>query len=101
MKSTVVISDLQAPYHDEKAVDAIAKFIKWYKPDNVVSVGDEIDLPQISRWEEGRGGEWKYDLGKHRDITVEILKKLQVRISLAVTTQIVYTIRLIIRLQDY
>lgn len=79
MKSTVVISDLQAPYHDEKAVDAIAKFIKWYKPDNVVSVGDEIDLPQISRWEEGRGGEWKYDLGKHRDITVEILKKLQVQ----------------------
>ena len=79
MKSTVVISDLQAPYHDEKAVDAIAKFIKWYKPDNVVSVGDEIDLPQISRWEEGRSGEWKYDLGKHRDITVEILKKLQVQ----------------------
>jgi predicted phosphodiesterase len=79
VKSVVVISDLQAPYHDEKAVNAIASFIKWYKPSSVVSVGDEIDLPQISRWEEGRGGEWKYDLGKHRDITVEILKKLQVQ----------------------
>jgi len=74
VKTIVVVSDLQAPYHDEQATTALAKFIKAYKPDEVVSVGDEIDFPQISRWEEGSGGEWKYDIGKHRDITVRLLE---------------------------
>jgi len=79
MKKIVCISDLQSPWHDSAATDTIAKFIKAYKPDSVVSVGDEIDLPQISRWEEGREGEWKRDLGKHRDITVKLLEQLQIK----------------------
>jgi len=78
MKSIVVISDLQSPYHDVAATKAVAKFIKYYRPSNVVSVGDEIDLPQISRWEEGGEGEWQRDLGRHRDITVDLLAELQV-----------------------
>jgi len=78
MKSIVVISDLQSPFHDVAATKTIAKFIKHYRPSSVVSVGDEIDLPQISRWEEGGEGEWQRDLGKHRDITVDLLAELQV-----------------------
>jgi predicted phosphodiesterase len=78
MKSIVVISDLQSPYHDVAATKTIAKFIKHYRPTSVVSVGDEIDLPQISRWEEGGEGEWQRDLGRHRDITVDLLAELQV-----------------------
>jgi predicted phosphodiesterase len=79
MKHIVVVSDIQSPYHSEGAVNALARFIKAYKPDNVVSVGDEIDLPQISRWEEGKEGEWQKDLGRHRDITVKVLEKLQIK----------------------
>jgi hypothetical protein len=79
VKTIVIISDLQAPYHDVGATDTLAKFIKAYKPDEVVSVGDEIDFPQISRWEEGYGGEWKYDIGKHRDITVRLLESLNIK----------------------
>jgi len=78
MKSIVVISDLQSPFHDVAATKTIAKFIKHYRPSSVVSVGDEIDLPQISRWEEGGEGEWQRDLGRHRDITVDLLAELQV-----------------------
>ena len=78
MKSIVVISDLQAPYHDAEAVNAIKKFIYWYQPDTVVSVGDEIDLPQISRWEQGGEKEWECSLGWHRDTTVKLLKDLTV-----------------------
>jgi predicted phosphodiesterase len=78
LKTIVVISDLQSPYHDVPATKAIARFIRAYKPDSVASVGDEIDLPQISRWEEGGEGEWQRDLGRHRDITVKLLEELQV-----------------------
>ena len=78
MKKIVVISDLQSPFHDSAATDTIAKFIKAYKPDTVVSVGDEMDLPQISRWEEGREGEWKRDLNQHREVTVKLLEQLQI-----------------------
>jgi len=78
MKKIVVVSDLQSPYHDVAATTALAKFIKAYKPDEVVSVGDEIDFPQISRWEQGGPGEWKYDIGKHRDTTVQLLESLKI-----------------------
>ena len=49
MKRTVVIPDLQVPYHDHHAVRNVALFLKAYRPDAVVTIGDEIDLPQISR----------------------------------------------------
>jgi predicted phosphodiesterase len=78
MKTIVVVSDLQSPYHDVGATNTLAKFIAAYKPDEVVSVGDEIDFPQISRWEEGYGGEWQYDIGKHRDTTVRLLESLRI-----------------------
>jgi predicted phosphodiesterase len=79
VKTIVVVSDLQAPYHDVGATTALAAFIKAYKPDEVVSVGDEIDFPQISRWEKGGAGEWAYDIGKHRDITVRLLESLKIK----------------------
>ena len=56
-----LISDLQVPYHDQKAVDAISECIKDLRqPEDIVcTVGDEIDLPQISRWTQGKAGEWE------------------------------------------
>ena len=78
MKKIVVISDLQVPYHDERAVRNVASFIKRFKPDQVITIGDEIDLPQISRWTEGTPGWFEQSLGADRDATVEILWNLQV-----------------------
>lgn len=78
MKRIVVISDLQVPFHDERAVRNVAKFIKRYKPDDVICVGDEIDLQTISRWSSGRD-EWSGTIGHDRDKTVEILGELQIR----------------------
>lgn len=78
MKRIVVISDLQVPFHDERAVRNVAKFIKRYKPDDVICVGDEIDLQTISRWSTGRD-EWSGTIGHDRDKTVEILGELQIR----------------------
>ena len=78
MKKIVVISDLQVPYHDERAVRNVASFVKRFKPDQVITIGDEIDLPQISRWTEGTPGWFEQSLGADRDATVEILWDLQV-----------------------
>ena len=79
MKRILILSDLQAPFHDVAATKTIAKFIKATKPDMVATCGDEIDFPQISRWEEGGEGEWQRDLGRHRDVTVKLLEELQVQ----------------------
>jgi len=78
LKKIVVISDLQVPYHDERAVRNVASFIRRSKPDQVITIGDEIDLPQISRWTEGTPGWFEQSLGADRDATVEILWDLQV-----------------------
>ena len=77
-KAIVVISDLQAPFHDVDAVNAVKKFIYAYQPDSVVSVGDEIDFQSISRWAKGTELEWERSIGKDRDITVKLLEELTV-----------------------
>ena len=56
IKRTIVIPDLQVPYHDAHTVRNIASFLKVFKHDAVVILGDEIDLPQISKWEENKMG---------------------------------------------
>lgn len=78
IKRTVLISDLQCPYHDPKAVKNLATFIRKWKPDRVASVGDEIDLPQLSRWQRGLAGEFAGTLDRDRRITQEVLYDLQI-----------------------
>jgi hypothetical protein len=78
IKRIVVISDLQVPFHDKKAVKNVAQFIRKYKPDDVLCVGDEIDFQTISRWSTGRD-EWSGSIGRDRDETVRVLAELQVR----------------------
>jgi hypothetical protein len=76
MKRTVVIPDLQCPYEDAHLVNNLALFIKAYRPDSVLTIGDEIDLPQISRWHENTPGWYEQTLADDRDRTVDVLWKL-------------------------
>ena len=76
MKRTVVVPDLQVPYHDSVAVKNVAAYIKAVRPDSVVTLGDEIDLPQISRWTESTPGWYEQTLGSDRDEAVEVLWSL-------------------------
>lgn len=78
MKTLVAISDMQIPFEDKYAVDAVAEFIEDYKPDMVFSVGDENDLAPISRYVQGGKGEWEGHLGEERDRTVEVMGMLQI-----------------------
>jgi hypothetical protein len=76
MKRTVVVPDLQVPYHDPIAVKNVAAYIKAVRPDSVVTLGDEIDLPQISRWTENTPGWYEQTLAADRDQAVEVLWSL-------------------------
>ena len=79
MKTIVLVSDLQVPYHSDRAVSALANFIQSTQPDMVASVGDEMDMPQVSRWNKAMAGEYEQSLSKHRDQTIEILRRLCVQ----------------------
>lgn len=80
MKRVFLISDLQVPYHDARAVDAVAQAIEDIKgpEDIVVTVGDEMDFQTIGRWSQGTPLEYERSMGRDRDTTVQILKDLQV-----------------------
>ena len=79
MKTIVVISDLQIPFESKRAVNAVAQFIEEYKPDDVISVGDESDLAPISRYSLNTRSMYEGDLSKERDRVVEVLRMLQVK----------------------
>lgn len=78
MKAIVAVSDLQVPYHDKRAVANVAAFIKAFKPDTVVSVGDEMDFQTISRWAHGTPLEYEFSISRDRDATVQVLEDLKV-----------------------
>ncbi len=79
MKVIVCVSDLQVPYHDRKAVSVLSKFIKQYKPDEVVSVGDEMDMQTISKWSGGTDREHEKSIAKDRDETYRVLESLKIK----------------------
>lgn len=81
MRRIWIISDLQVPYHDRAAVAAVTQVITDLKApdDTVVTIGDEIDLQTISRWSQGTPLEYERTIGKDRDLTVQVLRDLQIQ----------------------
>ena len=78
MKRIVIVSDLQVPYHDSVAVKNLAGFIKKFKPHQVVTIGDEMDMQELGRWSEGKAEWFAQTLDDNRNLTVDILWELQV-----------------------
>ena len=76
MKKVVVVSDMQVPFHDPKAIRNLSKFIRHFKPDEVILIGDEIDFNTISRWSRGTAEEFMTTIGDDRDTCVDILWEL-------------------------
>ena len=78
MFRTVIVSDLQTPFHDRQATKNLVSFIAKWKPDEVVTIGDEIDFNTISKWSEGTPEAYEQTLGADRDEAVQILYDLKV-----------------------
>jgi len=69
---------MQIPFHDQHAVKNLVSFIKSFKPDEVVTIGDEIDFNTISRFADGTPEAYEQTLGDDRDAAVQVLYDLQV-----------------------
>lgn len=67
MKTTLVLPDIQFPYHDSLVWSKIVKVAREIQPDAIVQIGDGIDFPQVSRWSKGTAGEYAPTLQKHID----------------------------------
>jgi metallophosphoesterase superfamily enzyme len=46
----VIVSDVQLPSHDAKAVRDVIRFIGDTQPDRVIHIGDLMDFPTPARW---------------------------------------------------
>ncbi|MEV3860733.1 metallophosphoesterase [Streptomyces sp. NPDC050095] len=59
MKRVVVISDVQAPFEDKRALKNVIDFVGQYQPDEVIQIGDLVDHPAPSRWSAGTRAEFE------------------------------------------
>ena len=78
MKRILIIPDLQIPFHDEVALWNVIKFSKVFKADQVVTLGDEMDMQELGRWSEGKAEWFAQTLDENRNLTVEFLWELGV-----------------------
>jgi hypothetical protein len=77
MKRVVVLSDMQIPLHDARAITAVEQFVKDFKPDELYCVGDEADQFEISRWDKGTALEYAGTYQKNLDRTSEIMGRFK------------------------
>lgn len=77
VERVVIIPDIQSPFHNTKQTDALARFIHAIQPAALNCVGDEIDLPQVSRWHEGMAGEYAGTLQRDIDTTRQLMQSFR------------------------
>lgn len=77
MTKLLVFPDIQAPYQDDAFIGRLLRVVRTWKPDEIIQVGDLIDLPEVSRWTKGLAGEYAGTLQESIDLTKELLCKLR------------------------
>ena len=58
-KRIFLIPDTQVPFHDRKAMRAVIRAIGDLQPDELIHIGDLMDVPQPSRWNKDTRGEFE------------------------------------------
>ncbi|WP_026415403.1 metallophosphoesterase [Actinomadura oligospora] len=69
MKRIVVISDLQIPYHDRRALKNVVRFIGDFQPDLLIQIGDLNDYETPSRWNLGTKLEYAQRVKSDSEVT--------------------------------
>jgi len=72
----LVVPDLQVPDHDPKAIDLMLTVAADVGVTGILIVGDELDSPQVSRWNKGLANEYSRTLQKDIDKCVDVLRKI-------------------------
>lgn len=57
-RTILIVSDLQVPFHNRTALENLLAFTQDFKPDVLVNVGDDLDAPEVSKWNKGAAGEY-------------------------------------------
>lgn len=65
MKTTLIIPDVQIPFHDPVVLKKIIRVAEDMQPDRILQGGDLIDLPTVSRWTKGSAEEYAPVLQEH------------------------------------
>ena len=71
-----IISDLQVPFHDKRAVSAVASWIADLGASRVACVGDVLDSTEVGQWVKGARGEIAGELAKSRDTAMIVMGQL-------------------------
>lgn len=50
IEKTLIIPDMHCPYEDYRALHGVYQFIKEYKPDRIIQLGDMVDFYALSRF---------------------------------------------------
>jgi metallophosphoesterase superfamily enzyme len=69
VKRVVVVSDVQAPFEDKRALKNVIQFIGEYQPDEVIQIGDLVDYPAPSRWSAGTRAEFEGNVIRDSEYT--------------------------------
>lgn len=64
-RSTLILPDVQYPFHDHVILAKLIKVVRERQPDQIVQIGDGIDFPQVSRWSKGKAEEYSHTLWQH------------------------------------
>lgn len=81
MKTTLIVPDIQYPYHDKLALSKLIKVAEDLQPDAILQIGDGIDFPQVSQWTKGTAGEYEMTLQEHVDgFRREVLEPLRQKV---------------------
>lgn len=67
MKTVLLVSDLQVPFHDPLILSKVVRVAKEMQPDSIVQIGDGIDFPTVSRWTAGTAAAYAPELQDHID----------------------------------
>jgi len=74
-EKVLFISDIHAPYHDEKALKILYKFMDWYKPQTIFIIGDLLDCYAVSRFTKDPKGALNFK--EEVDSAISILKAIK------------------------
>jgi len=55
MKKAILLPDLHHPYHNKRAWKAVLSFIKWFRPNTIVLMGDALEMRAIDHWKKEKG----------------------------------------------
>lgn len=51
MKTALVLPDMHVPYHDERALQLVYKYIQYKKPNVIIQLGDFYDMYSLSKYD--------------------------------------------------